>query len=373
MPRKNRRDVFNPLAVSCNHCVVKCVRGLFLLSSGKLCHARKLMMENRIIFLARHFGIDVLAIAFMSNHIHFLLRNRPDVVETLTDQEVARRWLTLFPGDTKKRKRKCKSGALNCPTSNASTQDQDDHLPSPPSEDAIKAFMKQADAMKKARVCLSDISWLMRAFNQYVATVANREDNVAGRFWQGRFHLQSIVDEAALLACTIYIDLNPIRANAAETLEDSHFTSALARVRALRFEAEVAADEAEKAEELDAEPTQSKVKPRRKPKSLIERLDIFLVPIELSSANALDPQVNQLGARASDRGFLNMTLDEYIQLLEYVGKLVHPNKRGKIAAEAESILKRLNINPATFERAIDPRNKLFKRGTRVQLAEVAAA
>ena len=138
------------------------------------------------------------------------------------------------------------------------------------------------------------------------------------------------------------------------------------------FEAEVAAEEPEKAEE-HAEPTQSKVKPRPKPKSLIERLDIFLVPIELRSANSLDPQVNQLGTRASDRGFLNMTLEEYIQLLEYVGKLIHPNKRGKIVAEAESILNRLNINPATFERAIDPRNKLFKRGTRVQLAEVAAA
>ena len=96
MPRKNRREVFNPLAVSCNHCVVKCVRGLFLLASGIQCHARKIMMENRIMFLARHFGIDLLAIAFMDNHIHFLLRNRPDVVETFSDQEVARRWLTLF-------------------------------------------------------------------------------------------------------------------------------------------------------------------------------------------------------------------------------------------------------------------------------------
>jgi len=34
----------------------------------------------------------------MSNHLHLILRNRPDVVALWSDQEVARRWLAVFPG-----------------------------------------------------------------------------------------------------------------------------------------------------------------------------------------------------------------------------------------------------------------------------------
>jgi hypothetical protein len=34
----------------------------------------------------------------MSNQLHVILRNRPDVVTLWSDQEVARRWLAPFPG-----------------------------------------------------------------------------------------------------------------------------------------------------------------------------------------------------------------------------------------------------------------------------------
>ena len=45
-------------------------------------------------YLAGLFGVEVAAFAVMSNHVHVILRNRPDVVALWTDQEVARRWLT---------------------------------------------------------------------------------------------------------------------------------------------------------------------------------------------------------------------------------------------------------------------------------------
>ena len=47
-----------------------------------------------VVQQARHFGIHLLCQAILSNHIHLVLRSRPDVVAEWADSEVARRWLT---------------------------------------------------------------------------------------------------------------------------------------------------------------------------------------------------------------------------------------------------------------------------------------
>ena len=46
---------------------------------------------------------------------------------------------------------------------------------------------------------------------QYIAVRVNREDHELGKFWQSRFRAVWVLDEAALLACAAYVDLNPIR------------------------------------------------------------------------------------------------------------------------------------------------------------------
>ena len=59
----------------------------------------------------------------------------------------------------------------------------------------------------------------MRLLNQSIATQANQEDNCTGPFWEGRFKSQALLDEAVLVACMAYVDLNPVRANIAKTSE----------------------------------------------------------------------------------------------------------------------------------------------------------
>ncbi len=88
-----------------------------------------------------------------------------------------------------------------------------------------------AEDIEKWRHSLYDVSWYMRNLNESIARSANEEDGCTEKFWEGRFKRQALLDDATLLTCMSYVDLNPIRAKIADRPEESDFTSLQERIR----------------------------------------------------------------------------------------------------------------------------------------------
>jgi hypothetical protein len=77
--------------------------------------------------------------------------------------------------------------------------------------------------------------------------------------------------------------------------------------------------------------------------------------------------------RASDKGFLPLELDDYLQLLDWTGRQVRRDKRGAIPSTLAPILKRLRIASDTWVDMVLNFSRWFRQaaGRAESLAEEA--
>lgn len=254
------------------HCTTRCVRRAYLCGkdrhTGKEFGHRKQWLENRMVKLSQIFAIDLLAYAIMSNHYHIVVGLHPDNGAAWSDNEVKERWSKVF---------------------------------SAPDEASVEQL-----TLWRERLC--SLSWFMRCLNEPLARVANREDDCKGRFWEGRFRCQALLDDAALIRCMAYVDLNPIRAAVAKTPETSPHTSIAARIH-------------------------------QRDKHLLPfvdnvRHDVRAIPI-------------------SQR--------DYLQLIDWTGRQLHRKKLGRIPTNIPPILVRLNVDDQRWIREMNHYGKWYYR------------
>jgi REP element-mobilizing transposase RayT len=195
------------------HCVSRCVRRSFLCGedkfTGQSYEHRRSWVEERLLFLSSVFSISICAYAVMSNHTHVVVCVDKDTADGWSTEEVVKRWHQLYQGTLLSQK-----------------YQRGDTL-------SKGELISLEETVTIYRQRLYDISWLMRNLNEHIARVANKEDGCTGRFWEGRFKSQALLDESAVLACMAYVDLNPIRAKMETTPETSKHTSIQHRIQAL--------------------------------------------------------------------------------------------------------------------------------------------
>ena len=77
--------------------------------SGKDFEHRKAWVEDRLLALAQYFAVGIYFYAVMSDHPHVVVHVDPVAADGWSAEEVARRWVCLFPerqhGEVDKTKR----------------------------------------------------------------------------------------------------------------------------------------------------------------------------------------------------------------------------------------------------------------------------
>ena len=328
MPGCARREIVRQGQPGIFHVFSQCVRQAFLLGidpiTGRDYNHRRQWLVDRLQLLTANFMIDVGFAAIMSNHFHLVLRTSPRLVKRMGTWEVARRWLRVYPG----------TRVLEGPWIE-------------PTEEQVKALAEDKEKIAEIRKRLSNVSWFMSALCEFIARKSNLEDGCRGRFFAGRFGCREITNDGALLICAMYVDLNQIRAGEALTPESSLHCSVGWRIAA-----------------RDRTNDEGSSSPAA---------DQWLAPLTLAPDHLGDVPCEN-GPRASNKGLLSLSLDEYLQLLDYVGRQECTDERGAIPAELAPILERLGIQSGQFVETVQKLTQRFRRmiGPAEQMAARAA-
>ncbi len=266
------------------HLTYRCVRRSFLcgeIDGFNFEHRREWIVE-RLRLLTEMFAINVASYAIMTNHYHVLVRVNLEKSATWTAAQIFEHWSMLFqvPGLMKQ----YLAGNL--------LEDED-----------IQAAERMIEHYRER---LTSISWFMRCLNEHIARCANFEDKCTGRFWEGRFKSQAILDETALINTMVYIDLNPIRAKIAETPESSAYTSIAERIAECNLASEIKC-------------------------AFHGKLMTFMD-----------------GKGIASESFIPIHLADYIELVDWTGRQIRPDKRGAINETAPPILARLGIEQGNW-------------------------
>ena len=165
----------------------------------------------------------------------------------------------------------------------------------------IAQLTEYTQRINELRQRLGSLSWFMKYLKEPIARRANREDQCKGCFWESRFASQALLDDPAIVSSMVYVDLNPIRAGMAQTPETSAHTSVCARSQSAAHSDDVGND---------------------KP----------MAPLAASIQSALTV----------------VTTTQYLELVDWTGRALHPGKTGVIDTDAQQIIRRLGLQPTQW-------------------------
>ena len=321
-----RSSLVDPDRSGAFHLISRCVRGAFL--CGDDAEHRRQWVTDGIRLQSTAFCIDVLAYAVMSNHLHVVVTTQPGRAAGLTPLAVAERWAVLFPA----------RDAEGNPVS--------------PALNVLQARAADALWIAERRRRLSSLSWYMKLLKERLARRANAEDHCTGHFWEGRFASVPLLDQAAVTACMVYVDLNPIRAKLADRPETSDFTSIQARIRdrqPSRQALAVADAIADLPADLPANASED-VLADALPRAVPTAVPMLTAGTAGNEATWLAPLHRCVPYSEATAAFCPaaLSLDDYLTLVDETGRYIRSGKRGAIPHHLAPILARLDLDFAAW-------------------------
>ena len=269
------------------HVVSRCVRRALLCGRDPLTGTdfshRKHWIEARIFMLAAQYAVAVYAYAVMNNHVHLVVHVDPDAPHRWEPETVLRRWFAVSPrkGETEEIVRQ--------------------RIAVCASNDALVA---------EYRSRLGSLSWFMRSLNESIARAANAEDGCKGRFWEGRFYCQALLDESAILSAMTYVDLNPVRARIVQAPEASDHVS------------------------------------------FRRRFD------RIGTGKATDRALSPIAGEGPSR---NVGELEYLSLVDETGRMIRADKPGSIERSLPSVVRRLGLSENAWLRQVQGTQSRYRR------------
>jgi len=227
----------------------------------------------------------------MSNHYHLVLKINHEQSQLLSDHDVIERWTSLFNGNvliSRYLKGECKTTA---------------------------ELDKAGEIISIWRDRLTDISWFMRCLNETIAHMANKEDNCSGRFWEGRFKSQALLNEQALLSCMAYVDLNPVRAGVSGSLDESQFTSIEQRIKQFSIQKK-------------------------------QKVNNDMLSVKLSDF---------IGSQQSDG--IPYLFKDYLELVDWTGRAIRDDKKGHIDDSEPKIIDKLGFSADIWLQSVEQFSK----------------
>ena len=305
-----RRNLVDTETPGFYHCTNRCVRRTFLCGvdelTGRDFSHRKDYLEKRLFELCELFSVETFAYAIMPNHYHIVLYLDPLLPLSWSDETIAEKWLKIYPSrlDNPKffKQRELK-------------------------KQAIMADKKKLALYRKR---LGSLSWFMARLNEPLAKLSNQEDCCTGRFWEGRFSSQALLDEAAVFSCMAYVDLNPVRAKITEKLDESNHTG------------------------------------------IKKRIDSIKDKESINVQTYLDSSIQAISSSIKAKT-LPISLKDYIELVEWTGKnIIYPNK-ASMPQHIQSTLHNLNLQQNHWLKQIENYNNHYCHvvGTAQQIRDKA--
>lgn len=267
------------------HCISRCVRRAFLCGideySGKSYQHRRDWVERQLLSQSRAFCIDVAGYAIMSNHYHVVIRVNQELPPSLPAGAILERWQKLFRLSPLMLRFKEEDVLL----------DEEKHIIN--------------NEIGKMREALMSVSRFMGYLNERIARKANAEDGCKGRFWEGRFRSQALLDEVALLQCMAYVDLNPIRAGVSQNPLQSEYTSIKRRMAG-------------------------------------------------DSSDLLQFKTGEPGEMSDNYSELPFHIKDYLQILDWSGCIIQEDGHGSTPTDTPVLIDKLGIKPNRWQKAMRP-------------------